>query len=291
MFKNKKKFCSRTKRTTKFHNVYSIFRSFYISLYIVLYHVYIVLFGKAYSVCWNKRPPKTVIFQRKEYTKPMALDGWCFQRGEYTKPMALDGWFFKGGSTQNRWLWMGDFSKGGVHKTDGSWWVSFQRGEYTKPMGFGGWFFKGGSTQNRWVLMGEFSKGRVHKTDGFGWVIFQRGEYTKPMGLGILVIASKNWAPGTFISASTVYVCYIVIHGSNGFVDSAIWARLTRSTIWRCRVILVVCWIGFWWGMCRRANGSLSMCGKRISDECSFWSWISWRTVCDTRSIVPSTRM
>ena len=30
-----------------------------------------------------------------------------FQRGEYTKPMAVDGWFFKGGSTQNRWILMG----------------------------------------------------------------------------------------------------------------------------------------------------------------------------------------
>ena len=114
----------------------------------------------------NKRPPKIVIFQR----------------GEYTKPMGADGWFFKGGSTQNRWLLMGDFSKGGVHKTDGCWWVIFQRGEYTKPMSCDGWFFKGGSTQNRWVLMGDFSKGGVHKTDGFWWVIFQRGEYTKPMG-------------------------------------------------------------------------------------------------------------
>ena len=53
----------------------------------------------------NKRPPKTVIFQR----------------GEYTKPMSFHGWFFKGGSTQNRWVLMGDFSKGGVHKTDGFW--------------------------------------------------------------------------------------------------------------------------------------------------------------------------
>ena len=50
----------------------------------------------------NKRPPKTVIFQR----------------GEYTKPMEFGGWFFKGGSTQNRWLLMGDSSEGGVHKTD-----------------------------------------------------------------------------------------------------------------------------------------------------------------------------
>ena len=66
----------------------------------------------------NKRPPNTVIFQR----------------GEYTKPMAFYGWFFKGGSTQNRWVLMGDFSQGGVHKTDGFWWVIFQRGEYMKPM-------------------------------------------------------------------------------------------------------------------------------------------------------------
>ena len=79
-----------------------------------------------YRICRNKRPlrykrpPKTVIFQR----------------GEYTKPMAFDGWFFKGESTQNRWLLMGDFSKGRVHKTDGFWWVIFQRGEYTKPMAF-----------------------------------------------------------------------------------------------------------------------------------------------------------
>ena len=60
-----------------------------------------------YHVCRNKRPPKTVIFHR----------------GEYTKPMDFDGWFFKGRSTQNRWLVMGDFSKGGVHKTDRFWWV------------------------------------------------------------------------------------------------------------------------------------------------------------------------
>ena len=66
-----------------------------------------------YRICRNKRPPrnrhppKTVIFQR----------------GEYTKPMAFDGWVFKGGSTQNRWVLMGDFSKGGVHKTDGFRWV------------------------------------------------------------------------------------------------------------------------------------------------------------------------
>ena len=57
----------------------------------------------------NKRPPKTVIFQRGEYTKPMGFDAGFFQRGEYTKPMGFDGWFF-------------------------------QRGEYTKPMGFGYYF-------------------------------------------------------------------------------------------------------------------------------------------------------
>ena len=44
-----------------------------------------------YRICRNKGPPKTVIFQR----------------GEYTKPMGFDGWFFKGGSTQNRWGLMG----------------------------------------------------------------------------------------------------------------------------------------------------------------------------------------
>ena len=69
---------------------------------------------KKYRICQNKRPPrnkrppKTVIFQRE---------------GEYIKPMGFDGWFFKGGSTQNRRVLVGDFSKGGVHKTDGFWWV------------------------------------------------------------------------------------------------------------------------------------------------------------------------
>ena len=123
--------------------------------------------------------------QKSEFSKGGVhkTDGFrwvIFQRGEYTKPMAFDGWFFKGGSTQNRWLLMGDFSKGGVHKTDGFWWVIFQRGEYIKPMGFDGWFFKGGSTQNRWLLMGDFSKGGVHKTDGFWW------------GVECFFIASKN---------------------------------------------------------------------------------------------------
>ena len=51
-----------------------------------------------------------VIFQRGEYTKPMAFHEWFFQRGEYTKPMSFDEWFFKGGSTQNRWLF-GNFSE------------------------------------------------------------------------------------------------------------------------------------------------------------------------------------
>ena len=68
---------------------------------------------------------------------------------------------------------MGDFAKGGVHKTDGFWWVIFPRGEYTKPMAFDGWFCQGGSTQNRWLLE-------------------------------LFLIASKNKAPGAFISANTV---------------------------------------------------------------------------------------
>ena len=52
--------------------------------------------------------------------------GWTiFQRGEYTKPMAFDGWFFKRGSTQNRWALDGRF---------------FQRGEYMKPMGCDGFW-------------------------------------------------------------------------------------------------------------------------------------------------------
>ena len=75
-----------------------------------------------YRICQNKRPPRYkrplekkifqrvhktdgfwwVIFQRGEYTKPMAFDGQHFQRGEYTKPMGFDGWFFKGGNTQNQ---------------------------------------------------------------------------------------------------------------------------------------------------------------------------------------------
>ena len=47
----------------------------------------------------SKRPPKTVIFPR----------------GEYIKPMTFDGWFFTGGSTQNRWPLTGDFSQGEVN--------------------------------------------------------------------------------------------------------------------------------------------------------------------------------
>ena len=87
------------------------------------------LFKTEYRICRNKRPlrnkrpPKTVIFQRGEYMKPMGFDGWFFQRGEYMKPMGFYRWFFKGGSTQNR-------------------------------MAFNEWFFKGWSTWNRWVLMG-----------------------------------------------------------------------------------------------------------------------------------------
>ena len=120
-----------------------------------------------YRICRNKRPPKTmvfqrggahktdgfwwVIFQRGEYTKPDGFWWVIFQRGSTQNPMGFDGWFLKEGSTQNRRLSMGDFSKrgGGVHKT-------------------------------RWVLMGDFSKGGVHKTDGF------------LIGFGISFIALKN---------------------------------------------------------------------------------------------------
>ena len=49
-----------------------------------------------------------------------------------------------------------------------------------------------------------FQRGEYTKPTGFRWVSFQRGEYTKPMALGILFIASKNWAPGAFISAGMV---------------------------------------------------------------------------------------
>ena len=80
-----------------------------------------IQFGRSKRPPRNKRPPKTVIFQR----------------GEYTKPMGFDGCFFKGGSTQNQWDLMGDFSKGG--STQNRWtfdgWF-FKRGEYTKPMDF-----------------------------------------------------------------------------------------------------------------------------------------------------------
>ena len=59
--------------------------------------------------------------------------------------------------------------------------------------------------------MDDFSKGGVHETDGFQLVIFQRGEYTKPMafdGFWNIFFASKNWAPGAFISAKTVDKSY-----------------------------------------------------------------------------------
>ena len=52
-----------------------------------------------YCLCRNKRPshnkhpPKTVIFQRGEYTKPMGFWWVSFQRGEYPKPMAFDGFW------------------------------------------------------------------------------------------------------------------------------------------------------------------------------------------------------
>ena len=67
----------------------------------------------AYRICRNKRPsrnkrpPKTVIFQR----------------GEYTKPMGFDGDFSKGGVHKTDGVLLGDFPKGGVHKTDEFWWV------------------------------------------------------------------------------------------------------------------------------------------------------------------------
>ena len=57
----------------------------------------------------NKRPPKTVIFQRGEYTKPKGFWWVIFQRGEYTRPK-------------------------------GFWWVIFQRGEYIKPMSSDGFW-------------------------------------------------------------------------------------------------------------------------------------------------------
>ena len=43
----------------------------------------------SHRICRNKRPPRN-----KRSPKTV-----IFQRGEYTKPMAFDGWFFKGGST------------------------------------------------------------------------------------------------------------------------------------------------------------------------------------------------
>ena len=119
---------------------YTIYCRWDIINYQTLHHIFNQIHHNSickYRICRNKPPPKTVIFQR----------------GEYTKPMGFVRWFFKGESTQNRWILMGDFSKG----------------EYTKPMAFDGWFFKGGSTQNRWILMGDFSKGGVHKTDGLWW--------------------------------------------------------------------------------------------------------------------------
>ena len=92
----------------------------------------------------NKRPPKTVIFQR----------------GEYTKPMAFNGWFFKGGSTQNRWALMGDFSKGGVHKIDGFSWVIFQRGKY-KTDGFWNVFLLFQKLSPLGVYFGKYGDYRV----------------------------------------------------------------------------------------------------------------------------------
>ena len=70
-------------------------------------HLRIAILTDNYRICWNKRPLKTVIFQRGEHIEPTAFGGWCFQRGEHTKPITFDGGFFKGGSTQNRWDLMG----------------------------------------------------------------------------------------------------------------------------------------------------------------------------------------
>ena len=45
-----------------------------------------------YPICRNKRPPRN-----KRSPKTV-----IFQRGEYIKPMNFNGWFFKGGSTWNQ---------------------------------------------------------------------------------------------------------------------------------------------------------------------------------------------
>ena len=97
------------------------FHAFFLIVFVFWKRNQLEIKMKCGSRALSLKPPKTVIFQR----------------GEYTKPKGFDGWFLKGGSTWNRWLLMGDFSKGGVHKTGGLGWVIFQRGDYTKPMGFG----------------------------------------------------------------------------------------------------------------------------------------------------------
>ena len=119
------------------------------------YILLIYNYNMEYRICRNKRPP-----QNRRPPKTV-----IFQRGKYTKPMGFDGWFFKGGSTQNRWALMGDFSKGEVHKTEKSPIKAHRfcvlpplKNHPSKPIGFvyfplwwafDGWFFKEGSTQNR----------------------------------------------------------------------------------------------------------------------------------------------
>ena len=83
-----------------------------------------------------------------------------FQRGEYMKPIAFDGWFFKGG----------------VHKTDGPWWVIFQRGEYTKPMAFNGFwkcFYRFQKLSPRGVYFGKYGNYLCIKLGKISfWTIF-----------------------------------------------------------------------------------------------------------------------
>ena len=203
-----------------------------------------------YRICRNKRPPRN-----KRPSKTV-----IFQRGEYTKPMDFDGWFFIGGSTQNRWLLMGDSSKGGVHKTDGSWWVMFSKGGVHK-------------TDGSWWVM--FSKGGVHKTDGYWWGIFQRGEYTKPMGIdggffkgggvhktdgfwwvifqrggGVhktdgfwwgFFIALKNQAPGAFISADMVLIWSIINFSQNAIIKYVLSLMFPSKMLNRTQPVILPC--------------------------------------------------
>ena len=76
-------------------------------------------FFEQYRICRNKRTPRNKRPPQNKHSLKTVL----FQRGEYTKPMAFDGWFFKGGSTQNRWALMGDFFKEG--STQNRWVLEF----------------------------------------------------------------------------------------------------------------------------------------------------------------------